>query len=152
MRPYPDTSLSDRSNAPMPVDRAAAQPWLVAGRLLLAPFPPRTGGLTHHEAAAIEEMGARLERDRRDGLLPDCAAFWLSYDGRTTPVTATRAWLQITALQHTVIDLDLLRTLGRAIPVTLIVRRTSPALVPVPPAVRGRPRKARVMAEIEAAA
>jgi hypothetical protein len=54
MRPYPDTSLSDRSNAPMPADPAAQQPWLIAGQLLFAPFAPRDTGLTVRETEAIE--------------------------------------------------------------------------------------------------
>jgi hypothetical protein len=54
MRAFPATSWSDRSRAAMPPDRVAAQPWLIAGRLLFAPFAPRDGGLTAHEAEAIE--------------------------------------------------------------------------------------------------
>jgi hypothetical protein len=52
-----------------------AQPWLIAGRLLVTPFASRDGGLTIREAEAIEAMGLRLERDRRAGLLPDSVAF-----------------------------------------------------------------------------
>lgn len=121
MRPYPDTSLSDRSNAAMPAARAAQQPWLIAGRLLFAPFAPRDGGLTPEEAAAIKAMGLRLERDRRAGLLPDCTAFWLSpIDGRTTPLTASQAWLRVKVLQHVVVDLRLLEAMGRVVPLTLL--------------------------------
>jgi hypothetical protein len=151
MRQYPDSSLLDRSNAPMPAERAAAQPWLIAGRLLLAPFPPRKDGLTPREAAAIEEMGARIERDRRAGLLPDCTAFWLNpVDGAATPLAASGAWLCVTALQHVVIDLHLLHAMGRVVPVTLLARRTLPAPMPVPAAVRGRPRKAQADAVVAA--
>jgi hypothetical protein len=132
----------------MPADRAATRPWLIAGRLLIAPFAPRDSGLTAGEVEAIEAMGHRLERDHRAGMLPDCVAFWLSpIDGRATPLTATGAWLQITALQHVVVDLHLLRAMGRFVPVTLLARRIPPAPVPIPPAIRGRPTRARALAE-----
>jgi hypothetical protein len=128
-------------------------PWLIAGRLLMAPFAPRDGGLTAREAEAIEEMGIRLERDRRAGRLPDCTAFWLNpTDGTATPLAAPGAWLRVTALQHVVIDLHLLQAMGRVVPVTVLARRIPPAPMPVPPAVRGRPRKAHAPAGIEAAA
>jgi hypothetical protein len=125
MRAFPDTSWSDRSRAPMPPDRVAAQPWLIAGKLLFAPFAPRDGGPTAGEAEAIEAMGLRLERDRRAGLLPDSVAFWFSPgDGRTTPLTATQAWLRLKVMQHVVVDLNLLRALGRVIPMTLLPQPT----------------------------
>jgi hypothetical protein len=81
MHAFPDTS--DRSKAPMPADRAAQQPWLVAGALLFAPFASRDGGPSAGEADAIQAMGKRLERDRRAGLLPNS----------TRPVSSTGlAW------------------------------------------------------------
>jgi hypothetical protein len=111
----------DRSNAPTPADRAAAQPWLIAGRLLFAPFPPRDCGLTAYEAEAIEQMGLRLERARRAGLLPDSVAFWFSpIDGRTTPLTASQAWLRSRVMQNVVVDLRLLEAMGRVVPLTLL--------------------------------
>jgi hypothetical protein len=153
MRRYEDRDFPARDLAAMPAARAALLPWLIAGRLLMAPIAPRDGGLTAREAEAIEEMGIRLERDRRAGRLPGCTAFWFSpVDGTATPLTAPGAWLRVTALQHVVIDLHLLQAMGRVVPVTLLAKRVPTALVPLPPAVRGRPRKARVMAEIEAAA
>jgi hypothetical protein len=143
MRPYSDTALADRSNAPMPAARAAAQPWLIAGRLLLAPFPPRSGGLTAREAEAIEEMGARIDRDGRAGLLPDSTAFWFNpIDGAATPLAASGAWIRCTARQHVVVDLHLLHAMGRVVPITLLLRRPTPDLGPVPRATRGRPKNA----------
>jgi hypothetical protein len=44
LRAYQFQSFPDRAKAPLPADRVAALPWLVAGRLLFAPFPPRDGG------------------------------------------------------------------------------------------------------------
>lgn len=137
MHAFPDTS--DRSKAPMPADRAAQQPWLIAGRLLFAPFAPRDAGLTARETEAIEAMGIRLERDRRAGLLPDSVAFWFSpLDGRCTSLTAGQAWLRLKVLQHVVVDMRLLQAMGRVVPLTLLipaapgygaraVRRASPA-------------------------
>jgi hypothetical protein len=105
----------------MPADRVAAQPWLIAGRLLFAPFPPRDGGLTAHQAEAIEAMGKRLQRDRRDGLLPGTTAFWFSpIDGQTAPVTVNPTWLKVRVMQHVVVDLGLLEAMGRVIPLTLL--------------------------------
>jgi hypothetical protein len=153
MRRYEDRDFPARDLAAMPADRQAQLPWLIAGRMLVTPFAPQDGGLTPHQATAIEEMGVRLERDRRAGLLPDCTAFWLNpIDGTATPLAAPGAWLRVTALQHVVIDLHLLQAMGRVVPVTLLARRTPPASMPVPPAVRGRPRKAHATAGIEAAA
>ena len=66
-------------------------------------------------------MGIRLERDRRAGLLPDSVAFWFNpIDGRTTPLAANRAWLLLRVAQHVVVDLDLMRAMGRAVPLTLV--------------------------------
>lgn len=157
MRAFPDTS--DRSKAPMPADRVAAQPWLVAGRLLFAPFAPRDAGLTARETEAIEAMGIRLERDRRAGLLPDSVAFWFSpLDGRATPLTADGGWLRSRATQNVVVDLRLLEVMGRAVPLTLLipaapgygaraVRRAAPAaLIPT-----RRPKKAQAEAAMAAA-
>lgn len=153
MRPYPDTSWSDRSNAAMPADRAAQQPWLVAGRLLFAPFPPRDAGLTTQEAEAIEAMGKRIERDRQAGLLPDSVAYWFApIDGRTTPLTADIGWLRSKVMQNVVVDLRLLEAMGRVVPLTLLipteqgygaraVRRAAPAAIP-----SRRPPKARAYA------
>jgi hypothetical protein len=143
MHAFPDTSWSDRSKAPMPADRAAQQPWLIAGRLLFAPFAPRDAGLTARETEAIEAMAIRLQHDRRAGLLPNSTAFWFSpIDGRTTPLTANQAWLRLKVLQHVVVDMKLLQALGRVIPMTLLpqptepgygaraVRRAAPAVIP----------------------
>jgi hypothetical protein len=121
MRAFPDSSWSDRSKAPMPADRVAAQPWLIAGRLLFAPFPPRDGGLTAREAEAIEAMGLRLQRDRHAGLLPGSVAFWFGpIDGQTTPLKVNQAWLRVRVLQHVVVDLGLLEAMGRVVPLTLL--------------------------------
>jgi hypothetical protein len=83
---------------------------------------PRDGGLTAHEAEAIEAMGKRLQRDRAaGGLLPGSVAFWFSpIDGQTTPVTVNQAWLRVRVLQHAVVDLGLLEAMGRVIPLTLL--------------------------------
>jgi hypothetical protein len=111
LRRYLDQNFPARHHTPMPAGRAARQPWLVAGRLLFAPFSPRDGGLTAREAEAIQQMGIRLERDRRAGLLPDSFAFWFSpIDGRTTPLTASQAWLRSRVMQNVVVDLGLLRS------------------------------------------
>jgi hypothetical protein len=105
----------------MPADRAAQQPWLIAGRLLFAPFAPRDGGPTTGEAEAIQAMGVRLERDRRAGLLPDCVAYWFSpIDGRTTPLTAGQAWLRLKVMQQVVVDMKLMQAMGRVVPLTLL--------------------------------
>jgi len=139
LRAYQFQSFPDRAKAPLPPERVAAQPWLVAGRLLFAPFPPRDGGPTADEVDAIQAMAERLDGDRRDGLLPDSTAFWFSpIDGRATPLTANQAWLRLKVMRHVVVDMNLLRTLGRAIPMTLlpqptegygarVVRRAAPA-------------------------
>jgi hypothetical protein len=116
MRAFPDSSFSDRSRAPMPADRAAAQPWLVAGQLLFAPFAPRDGGPTGEEVDAIQAMGERLDRDRRAGLLPDSVAYWFGpIDGRTTPLTVGQAWLRLKVMQHVVVDMKLMQAMGRVI-------------------------------------
>jgi hypothetical protein len=126
MRAFPDSSWSDGSKVPMPADRVAAQPWLIAGRLLFAPFPPRDGGLTARQAEAIEAMGMRLQRDRRAGLLPDSTAFWFGpIDGQTTSLTANQARSRVKVLQHVVVDLGLLEAMGRAIPLTLLQPKVS---------------------------
>jgi hypothetical protein len=105
----------------MPADRAAQQPWLVAGALLFAPFAPRDGGPSAGEADAIQAMGKRLERDRRAGLLPNSTAFWFSpIDGRATPLTANQAWLRSRVMQNVVVDLRLLEAMGRVVPLTLL--------------------------------
>jgi hypothetical protein len=107
------------------------------------------GALTVREAEAIEQMGIRLERDGRAGLLPaDSIAFWFSPDGRCTSLTPGQAWLRLKALQYVVIDRHLLQVIHRGVPVTLLARRTSPA--PIPAAVRGRPRKEQAEAMIAA--
>jgi hypothetical protein len=137
---YQFQTFPDRSKAPLPANRVAAQPWLVAGRLLFAPFSPRDGGPTDGEAEAIQAMGERLDRDRRASVLPDSVAFWFSpADGRTTPLTAGQAWLRVKVMQHVVVDMKLLLALGRVIPMTLlpppaepgyearVVRRAAPA-------------------------
>jgi hypothetical protein len=154
MHAFPDTS--DRSKAPMPADRAAQQPWLVAGALLFAPFAPRDGGPSAGEADALQTMGKRLERDRRAGLLPDSVAFWLSpVDGRTTPLTADVGWLRSRVTQNVVVDLRLLEVMGRVVPLTLLipaapgygaraVRRAAPAaLIPT-----RRPKKAATIGAV----
>jgi hypothetical protein len=105
----------------MPAERAAAQSWLIAGRLLFAPFAPRDAGLTARETEAIEAMGIRLERDRRAGLLPDSVAFWFSpLDGRCTSLTAGQAWLRSRVIQSVVVDMRLLQAMGRVVPLTLL--------------------------------
>jgi hypothetical protein len=124
LRRYEDRDFPARDLAVMPAARAALLPWLIAGRLLFAPFAPRDGGPTAGEAEAIEAieaMGERLDRDRRAGLLPDSVAFWLSpVDGRITPLTASQAWLRIRVLQHVVVDMRLLQAMGRVVPLTLL--------------------------------
>jgi hypothetical protein len=140
----------------MPADRAAAQPWLIAGRLLFAPFAPRDGGPTTGEAEAIEAMGIRLQQDRTAGLLPDCVAYWFSpINGRTTPLTANQAWLRARVMQNVVVDLRLLEAMGRVVPLTLLipaapgygaraVRRAAPAaLIPT-----RRPKKAATIGAV----
>jgi hypothetical protein len=105
----------------MPADRAAQQPWLIAGRLLFAPFAVRDGGPSAGEADAIQAMGKRLERDRRAGLLPNSMAFWFSpINGRATPLTANQAWLRSRVMQNVVVDLRLLEAMGRVVPLTLL--------------------------------
>jgi hypothetical protein len=105
----------------MPAERAETQPWLVAGRLLFAPFPPRDGGLTTGEEEAIQAMGERLERDRRAGRLPDCTAFWFNpADGQCTPLAASQAWLRSKVMRHAVVDWKLLQAMGRVVPLTLL--------------------------------
>jgi hypothetical protein len=76
VKPYLDSSLSDRSNAPTPPDRLAAQPWLLIGDLLVSPFPTRASGPTDGETRAIMAMQRRLRGcqvgawiDSRDGRL-----------------------------------------------------------------------------------
>jgi hypothetical protein len=54
LRAYQFQSFPDRAKAPLPADRVAAQPWLIAGRLLFAPFASRDTGPT-----ALETEGAR---------------------------------------------------------------------------------------------
>jgi hypothetical protein len=131
MRSYLDMDFPARHHSPLPADRVNAQPWLIAGRLLIAPFAPRNGGLTAREVEAIEAMGHRLGRDRCAGLLPDCVAFWYSpSDGVATPLTATGAWLRVTALQHVVIDLHLLQAMQRVVPVTLLLKPPVSGRVP----------------------
>jgi len=133
MRLYDDP----RHLAAMPAERVAVQSWLIAGRLLFAPFAPRDDGLAAHEAEAIEAMGLRLQRDRRAGLLPDCVAFWLRpSDGRTTPLTTNQAWLRSRVMQSVVVDLGLLEAMGRVVPLTLL-----PATVSYAPRVPGRTRE-----------
>jgi hypothetical protein len=145
MRAFPDSSWSDRSKAPMPADRVAAQPWLIAGRLLFAPFPNRDTGPTSREIEAIEAMATRLQRDRHAGLLPDSTAFWFSpIDGRTTPLTANQVWLRARVMQHVVVDLRLIEAMGRIVPLTL--------LPPPPELVRRVPKARRAAIEAVVAA
>jgi hypothetical protein len=153
LRRYEDRDFPARDLAAMPADRLDQIPWLVCGAFLVSPFAARAGGLTAREAEAIEEMGMRLERDGRAGLLPaDCACFWFSPDGRCTSLTPAQGWLRLKALQHITVDRHLLEVMHRVEPVTVLARRVEPVLVPVPAARRGRPRKAHASAGIEAAA
>jgi hypothetical protein len=127
MRRYEDRDFPARDLAAMPAERAAAQPWLIAGQLLFAPFAPRDGGPSAGEAEAIQAMGMRLDHDRRAGLLPDSVAYWFSpIDGRTTALTTTQAWLRLKVMQHVVVDMKLLQALGRVIPLTLLPQPAEP--------------------------
>jgi hypothetical protein len=118
---------TDRSKAPMPADRAAAQPWMVAGRLLMSPFTPREGALTDIEAAAILVVGERLASARRAGRLPACPVFWFNAaDGRCTPLILVQAWLRVRVQQHVVVDLRVLEAIGRVVPVQLLVKPDVP--------------------------
>jgi hypothetical protein len=121
LRAYQFQSFPDRAKAPLPADRVAALPWLIAGRLLFAPFPPRDGGPTADEADAIQAMGERLDRNRRAGLLPDGVAFWFSpIDGRATPLSAGQAWLRLKVMQQVVVDIKLMQAMGRVVPLILL--------------------------------
>jgi hypothetical protein len=162
MRAFPDSSFSDRSRAPMPADRAAAQPWLVAGQLLFAPFAPRDGGPTGEEVDAIQAMGERLDRDRRAGLLPDSVAYWFCpIDGRTTPLTVGQAWLRLKVMQHVVVDMKLMQAMGRLYPLTLmaptepgrhrVLTRRAPAAPDMPASKARRPVTVRLRRDVVAA-
>jgi hypothetical protein len=101
MRPYADQIFPARHHSPLPPDRLAALPWLVAGELLISPFAARKGGLSAAETDAVEAMRLRLACDRSAGRLPTCTAFWLSpLDGRTTPVATDAAWLRARRAQY----------------------------------------------------
>jgi hypothetical protein len=151
-RAYDDLQFPPRHRAKMPQDRLDQIPWLICGTFLVTPFAGRgDGALTVREAEAIEQMGIRLERDGRAGLLPaDSIAFWFSPDGRCTSLTPGQAWLRLKALQYVVIDRHLLQVMHRVVPVTLLARRTSPAPMPIPAAVRGRPQKEQAEAMVAA--
>jgi hypothetical protein len=121
-RTYADQNFPARHHTAMPADRLDGIPWLIAGRLLFAPFAPRDTGLTAQEADAIEAMGKRLERDRQAGLLPDSVAYWFApIDGHTTPLTADVGWLRSRVMQNVVVDLRLLEVMGRVVPLTLLI-------------------------------
>jgi hypothetical protein len=110
-----------RHKAPLPADRLAAIAWWVGGTWLGTPFAQREGDLTTAETEAIQEMRVRLEGDGSAGLLPASGAFWFNpADGRTQPLSATRAWLRVRIAQYIVVDRRLLEAMGRPVPVTLL--------------------------------
>jgi hypothetical protein len=99
--------------APMPADRAQAIPWLVAGDLLVTPWPARRGGLSDAEADAVRAVREHLVLAERDGRLPASDAVWIdARDGRCTPLTITsEAWLRGKMARHVTISRETMCTL-----------------------------------------
>lgn len=91
-----------RDRVPLPPERQAALPWLVAGDVLITPWPARRGDLTRAEADAIAAV-----RNRLAARPADADAFWLDpRDGRVTPMTIhNEAWLRVKLSQNLAVRL-----------------------------------------------
>jgi hypothetical protein len=126
-QPYSAMTFPDHALADIATELVALRPWLIAGALLVTPFPARETGPTFLEIEAIAAMGARLASDRRAGRLLDGPVFWFRpLDGRYTPFALFQAWLRLRAQQHVAVDLRLLEVMGGSVlPVQLL--RVRPA-------------------------
>jgi hypothetical protein len=82
----------------MPENRAALIPWLLAGDVLISPYPTRKGGPTAGETVAIKAMQRRLVRSR--------VAVWIDpRDGRLTLQEIASGVLVARAAAHATVRL-----------------------------------------------